>query len=236
MASSVAEWFGLKRPNFILDPKDDCEFYAHRTGVDIPKIIEGLQVNLVTDRPPKRIFWGIYGGGKTHTLFNIAKQLEKLTNIHPVYVECPSVPKKSTFLQLYHDGIMASMGQDFVIQLFKDLIADIRMVQYEELLQKLKEIIEDEELSRASSSLLGARAERILTFWRFISGVSVPARDLADIGQTQALADADPSKLAEVILVIGRLLKRLRSKTLVLIIDEFDRLKDVSDEFGLSTY
>ena len=119
--SGVAEWFGLKRPNFILDPNKDADFYAPRTGVDIPKLIEGIQVNLVTERPPKRFFWGIYGGGKTHTLFHISRQLEKLLDIYPVYVECPSVPKKSTFIHLYHDGIMASMGQDFVLEMFKDL-------------------------------------------------------------------------------------------------------------------
>ncbi len=232
----VSEWFGLKRPNFILDPKSDSEFYAKRTGVDIPSIVEGLEINLVTDRPPKRFFWGLYGGGKTHTLNNISRQLEKLVKVHTVYVECPSVPKKSTFLQLYHDGIMASMGQDFVVKIFTDLIADIGVVKYDVQLQKLKEVIGDEEISRATSSLLGARTERELAFWRFISGVSVPSRDLTDLGQTQDLADVDPSKLTEVILIIGRLLKKLRGETLVLIIDELDRLKSVTDEFGISTY
>ena len=235
MANGVAEWFGLKRPNFILDPKKDAEFYAP-TGVDIPALIEGLQVNLVTERPPKRFFWGIYGGGKTHTLFHISKQLQGLLNICSIYVECPSVPRKSTFLDLYHDGIMASMGQDFVVELFKDLIDSIGTVRFEELLAKLKDILEDEELSRAVASLLGARPDKELVFWRYISGVSVPARDLAELNQTQALADTIPSRLANIVIIIGRIVKRIRGKTLVLIIDELDRLKSVTDEYGASTY
>jgi len=238
MANGVAAWFGLKRPNFILDPKEDADFYAPRTGVDIPKLIEGIQVNLVTERPPKRFFWGIYGGGKTHTLFHISRQLESLMKgaIYPVYVECPSVPRKSTFLHLYHDGIMASMGQDFILEMFRDLIASIGTVRFDELLIKLKEVLEDEELSRAVSSLLGARPDKELTFWRYISGVSVPARDLAELNLTQALVDAIPSRLANIVIIIGKVVKRTKGKTLLLILDELDRLKNVTDEYGISTY
>lgn len=236
MDNNVAQWFGLKRSNFILNPKDDADFYAPRTGIDIPKIEEGIQVNLVTDRPPKRFFWGIYGGGKTHTLFHICWRLQKHLNIDPFYVECPSVPRKSTFLHLYHDGIMASMGQDFVLGIFKDLIASIGTVRYEELFSKLKDILEDEELSRAVANLLGARPEKELTFWRYISGVSVPLRDLAELNLTQALVDAIPSRLANILIIIGKVVKKVRQKILVLILDELDRLSPVIDEYGATTY
>ncbi len=236
MTNGVAEWFGLKRPNFILDPRTDADFFAPRSELDIPKLIEGLQVNLVTQRPPKRFFWGIYGGGKTHTLFHITKQLEKLTPVYPVYVECPSVPKKSTFHHLYHDGIMVSMGQDFIVSLFDRLIDSIGIVRHEPLLQRLREIMGDEELSRAVASLLGAQADRKLSFWRYMSGVGVSSRDLADLGQTQSLADVIPSKLAEIVICIGKTIKRVENKTLVLILDEIDRLQYVTDEYGMSTY
>ena len=236
MSESVASWFGLKRANFILDPRDDSDFYAPRTGVDIPELIEGIQVNLVTERPPKRFFWGIYGGGKTHTLFHISRQLETLLNIIPVYVECPSVPRKSTFLHLYHDGIMASMGQDSVVEMFKELIASIGTVRFDELLAKLKEILGDEELSRAVSSLLGARPDKELTFWRYISGVSVPPRDLSELNLSQALVDTIPSRLANIVIIIGRIIQKTKGKTLVLILDELDRLQSVTDEYGISTY
>ncbi len=236
MSNNIAEWFGLKRPNFILNPRSDAEFYAQRTGIDIPKLIEGLQVNLVTERPPKRFFWGRYGGGKTHTLFHICKKLEKLLDIYPVYVECPTVPKNSTFLHLYHDGIIASMGQDFVVELFKNLIESVGIVRFDELLTKLKEILIDEDLSRAVASLLGARPDKELSFWRYISGVSVPSRDLAELSQTQSLTDTIPSKLAEIIICIGRVIKRVYHKTMILVLDEIDRLQYVTDVYGMSTY
>jgi len=123
-----------------------------------------------------------------------------------------------------------------VLELFDDLISSIGTVRFEELLTRLKEILNDEELSRAVASLLGARTEKRLTFWRYISGVSVPSRDLAELNQTESLADAIPSRLANIVIIIGKVVKRVKNKTLVLIIDELDRLKSVTDEYGISTY
>lgn len=236
MVTEVAKWFGLKRSNFILNPEKDAEFYAPRTLINIPKLIEGLQVNLVTERPPKRLFWGLFGGGKTHTLFHIGKVLEKLLDIEYVYVECPSVPRRSTFLHLYHDGIMASMGQDFIVKLFKNLLKSIGIVGFDETLSELKDILEDEEISRAVASLLGARPDKELSFWRYISGVSVSSGDLKELNQTQSLSDAIPSRLANIVIIIGRVIKMVKKKTLVLVIDEIDRIKSVTDIYGISTY
>ena len=228
----IAEWFGLSRSNFILDPEADADFYAKRTRIDIHSIVESLRIDLVTELAPKRLFWGLYGAGKTHTLFKVTIELEKLISICPVHVECPNLAKKSTFVHLYHDGIMASMGQDFICKLFEDLIEDIGIVKREELLKRLKEVIGDEELSRAVASLLGADSNKKLAFWRYISGVSVPQRDIADLGQTQDLTTAEPAKLAEIIVIIGKALKRIKKQTLVLILDELDRLEYVGAETG----
>ena len=120
--NGIGAKYGLRRANFILDPEHDSEFYAPRNAVNIPEIVEGLRINLATGLPPRRLLWGLYGGGKTHTLFTVTNRLEALTDIHAVYVECPNVSKRSTFLHLYHDGIMASLGQDFVIGVLEQLV------------------------------------------------------------------------------------------------------------------
>jgi len=228
----IAKWFGLNRSNFILNPEVDADFYAYRTRVDISSIVENLRIDLVTELPPKRLFWGRYGGGKTHTLLKVTKELGKLIPIHPVYIECPNLAKNSKFLHLYHDGIMANMEQDFVVKLFEDLIEKIGLVRREELLKKLKEEIGVEELARAVASLLGADPNKKLSFWRYISGVSVPQKDITDLGQTQDLTEAEPAKLAEIIVIIGKVLKTIKKQTLVLIVDELDRLEYVGSETG----
>jgi len=227
----IAKWFGLKRPNFILNPKDDAGFYAPRTRVEIPSLVESLQTDLVTEVPPKRLFWGRYGGGKTHTLFKLSIELGRMIPIHPIYVECPNLSKKATFLHLYH-GIMTSMGQEFVVGLFEELLEDIRLVRREELLKELDKTLNDEELSRAVASLIGADSSKKLSFWRYISGVAVPQRDLGDLGQAQGLTEAQPAKLAQLLIVVGKVLKKVKKQTAVFILDELDRLVWVGEETG----
>jgi hypothetical protein len=237
---TIGEQFFFKntKSSFIINPKEDLAFYAPRTGIDLPKLLEGIQVNLVTDQPPKRFFWGIYGGGKTHTLYHLAWLLENelKLDIIPIYIECPSVPKKSTFLDLYYDGIMASLGQDFIIKLFTELIDSIGTVRYDELLKELKNILEDEDLARAVSGLLGARQDKELIFWRYLSGGNISETSLKDLGISQSLSNTIPSRLANILIIIGKLVKKLRKKMLVLIIDEIDRLQALSDDYGISTY
>jgi len=231
----IAAWFGLRRPNYIINPSTDAEFYAPRSRVNIPQIVENLRINLVTDVPPKRLFWGLYGGGKTHTLYKVAQELEKLLPIRMVYVECPNVNKRSTFLHLYHDGILKSMGQDFVVSLFERLVTEVireRGAGRLGILEGLREIVQDEELSRLILCLVGADADRKLLFWKFISGVEVPKGDLATLGQTQDLTSAQPAKLAEIIIVIGKVVRKIHNQTLLIVLDELDRLQYVGDETG----
>lgn len=236
MNNGISKWFGLGRPNFILNPQTDASFYAPRSHVNVPVIVESLRVNLVTELPPKRLFWGLYGGGKTHTLFKVAKELEALTPIHVVYVECPNVAKKSTFLHLYHDGIMASMGQDWTVDLFvryvDQLVSETKTIRREVLLPRVQQDVSSEELARSIVSLSSGETERKLLFWRYISGVEVAKADLPDLGQTQDLIEAEPSKLADIIVAIGKVVGHVHKRTLVLILDELDRLEYVGDETG----
>lgn len=135
-------------------------------------------------------------------------------------------------MHLYHDGVMASMGQDFIISLLEEFIEQIGIVERDQLLTQLKSDLGSEELARAVASLLGADPGKKLSLWRFISGVDVPRQDLAGLEQTEDLTEAEPAKLAEVILVLGKVLKKVRQQTLVLILDELDRLQYVGDETG----
>jgi hypothetical protein len=233
----ICERYALKRPNFVINQRTDAGFYAPRSRVDIVKIVESLQVNLVTGVPPKRLFWGLYGGGKTHTLFKVANELEKLTPIYVQYVECPNLAKRSTFLHLYHDGIMASIGQEFALDLFMRFVEAIVKeigIRRDALIRRLLEETGSEELSHAIAALGAGEPERKLLFWRYISGVEVAKDDLPSLGQTQDLTEAEPSRLADVIITMGRLVKKIHHKTLVVILDELDRLKYVGEETGSS--
>jgi len=226
--TNIQERFGLRRPNFVLDPIEDADFFAHRTGVSVEEIIEDLQIDLVTGLAPKRLFWGPYGGGKTHTLHKTMKVLQRQTPVHPVYVQCPDVAPRSTFLELYRDGIMRSMGQSFVLELFKKAIDRAGVARREEFVERLKELIGDEDLANLASLMMTPNFKTI-KLWAWISGVPVSRTDLEELNQTQDLTSAEPARLAETVAILGRLLRELTGETLILILDEMDRLRFVGE-------
>ncbi len=225
---SLERAFGLARPNFILDPAVDWECFA-RQDINVTGIVEGLQIDLVTRLAPKRLLWGPYGGGKTHTLYRTLNELGKLTAIHAVRVECPDLSKRSVFNDLYRDGVMPVFGEDTVIGLFEHAIASVQYARRDEYLRRLRDAFGDEPLSKAVAQLINPNFER-LRLWAWLSGIPLNRTELSELGQTQDLATAEPARLSEMIILIGRLMKRVEGKTIVLCLDEMDRLKAVGSD------
>ncbi len=224
----IRERYGLARENFILDPLQDSQCFA-RGDINTHLIAESLDIDLVTGLAPKRLVWGPYGGGKTHTLVRTMSELEKLTSIHHVRIECPDLSKKSRFHDLYREGIMRGLGQDFVVGLIEDAVHSVGAARRDELLKRLKTKFEDEELAKAASRIMDPNFEP-LRLWAWISGVPLSRQELADLGQTQDLTETEAARLAEIVCLLGRLLRELKGKTLVLILDEMERLRSIGPE------
>ena len=124
---------------------------------------------------------------------------------------------------------MRSIGQEFVLNLFEGTLERVGMALREELLRKLREALGDEELSKAVVRLVDPGFNR-LKLWAFFSGVPLNRADLVDLGQTQDLTVAESSRLAEMLILLGKLTKQHLNKTLVLILDEMDRMQWVGQE------
>lgn len=225
---SVPLQYGLRRENFILDPLKDTDCFA-RSDVNTHQIAESLEIDLVTGLAPKRLISGPYGGGKTHTLMRTMKELQQLTPIHPVRIECPDLSKKSRFHDLYREGIMRGLGQDLIIGLLEEAVQSVMPARREELLERLKNKFGDEELAKAAIRLIDPNFEQ-LRLWRWLSGVPMSRQELDDLGQTQDLTETEAARLAELIALFGRLLREVRQSTLVLILDEMERLKSIGAE------
>ena len=224
----IAEKFGLIRDNFILDPIVDFDCFA-REDIAVRDIAEGLDIDLVTGLAPKRLVWGPYGGGKTHMLMKTTNELSKLTDVRPIRIECPDLNRKSRFHDLYREGIMRGLGESFVIGLMEEVVHNIPFKKADELRAELKNWFGDEEVGKATEQLFNPNFEK-LKLWRWISGVSMSRSDLDQLGQTQDLTQAEAARLADIIVMLGKLLKRLRNETLVLILDEMERLKTIGPE------
>jgi|ERR1043165_2868438 hypothetical protein len=224
----IGAQFGLRRDNFILDPISDYQCFA-RDDIDTRGIAEGLDVDVLTGLAPKRLVWGPYGGGKTHTLMRTADELSHLTPIHHVRVECPDLTKRSRFHDLYREGIMRALGQDFVVGLIEDVVRKVGFKRKEDLRAALKDEFVDEELAKAAERLYDPNFDS-LKLWRWLAGVGVSRGELDQLGQTQDLTQAEAARLADILVQLARLLRVLRDTTLVLILDEMERLNAIGAE------
>ncbi len=227
-AQAVADKYGLQRENFILDPLRDFECFA-RVDIDTGIIAQDLDTDLITGLAPKRLFFGPYGGGKTHTLMRAMHELERQTPILNFRVECPDLSRRSRFHDLYREGIMRELGQDFVVGLFGDAVQRVLGARRNEMLGKLTGLLEDEEIAKGAIRLVDPNFDP-LRLWRWISGVALSRADLDDLSQTQDLTQAEAARLADIIRLIGRLLREQEEKRLVLILDEMERLRSIGPE------
>lgn len=226
--ADVGARFGLRRDNFILDPISDYPCFARR-DINTRDIAESLDIDVVTGLAPKRLLWGPYGGGKTHTLMRTVDELAHLASIHVVRIECPDLTKKSRFHDLYREGIMRGLGQHFVLGLMQEVTEQVGFKRPDELREDLKDRFRDEDVAKAAERLYDPNFDR-LRLWRWLSGVPMSRADLDQLGQTQDLTQTEAARLAEMIVMIGRLLRSLRQETLVLILDEMERLRAIGAE------
>jgi hypothetical protein len=225
---TVAARFALKRSNFVLDPEKDYKCFA-RSDIDVNGLTERLRIDLVTDLAPKRLFFGPYGAGKSHTLIFAAKQLEELTPIQIVRMECPNLSRKAKFVDLYREGIMRSLGAQLVLRLFEQLVADAFRKSRDERSAFMRDLLQDEELGRAAAKLIDEEFDRDL-FWRWFSGVSLSKGELETLRVTSDLTSAEPARLAAFLAVIGRLTRAASDTTLLFVFDEMERLHDLDGD------
>jgi Cdc6-like AAA superfamily ATPase len=226
--ATIGSRYGLERDNFILDPIKDYKCFA-RSDINTQEIAEALDIDVVTGLAPKRLVWGPYGAGKTHTLMRTMDELGALTKVHSVRVECPDLAKKSRFHDLYREGIMRSIGQDFVLGLLEAVVHRVGFKKPDALRVELKEWFNDEEMAKAVERLYDPNFDR-LKLWRWLSGVAMGRTDLNMLGQTQDLTETEAARLADMLVMLGRILRRLEESTLVLILDEMERLGSIGAE------
>jgi hypothetical protein len=223
----IGQRYGLSRENFILDPLEDTGCFA-REDIKTQSIAESLEIDLVTGLAPKRLVWGPYGGGKTHTLMRTMRELEQLTPIHYVRIECPDLSKRSRFHDLYREGIMRALGQDFVIGLINEVVGSVP-ARRTEIIDRLKARFKDEEVTKAAVRIVDPTFDP-LRLWAWISGVPLSKSELGDLGQTQDLTQTEAARLADIVCLLGRLLRETQNKTLVLVLDEMERLRHIGLE------
>ncbi len=233
---NLHEWFGLTRDNYILRPREiveDRKFYARRPeSVQIEKQITNLEVDLAGKMSPKKLYWGVIGGGKTHTLYNILEELRVRLDIEVVFVECPVTKKSLNFSELYRK-VLDSMGMDLIVNdllrgVVSNVVQRVGIIEQGKAEKELNKLLGYEDLARASYTILTAGSEfNPLTMWRWLKAEEVSSSE-RDSLRVSADLKTDPEVLADILILIGRFMQERKNKTLVLVFDELDRIHDAS--------
>lgn len=235
-AGGLREWFGLRRDNYFLDPRntpEDRQFFASRpTSLNIQQQITSLELDLEAALAPKKLYWGPYGSGKTHTLYKALYELDQRLPIRVAFVECPVMKKNSTFVELY-SKTLEELGMEFIHELISETLN--RVVQQtgfrspRDVEAKLIETMGDEDLGRATYRTVTQQLDPIV-IWRWITATGVSSRERDDLRVRDDLSTVDPTRLVGIIITIGKLLKTIKNTSLVLVFDELDRTRGLNPD------
>jgi len=224
--ATIREYFGLQRPSFMLDPQNDYECYAGRTD-EKNLLVDRIQAASDVESAPRLVLWGVYGGGKTHTQFYAGKKLLKEYGNDSIYVICPDLARNAAFLDLYKEILMA-MGSSKVKSLLQKYLLKVGDL-------KFKGFFANQDTANVCLKLVLATegGEDFIRAWRWLSGEQVSASESITLGATSALS---PRESARFLIKLGGIYNEIGKKRLVLLIDECEKLVDVTDQYAIGTF
>lgn len=223
---TIREYFGLQRPSFMLDPQTDYECYAGRSD-EKSLLLDRIQAASDIESAPRLVLWGVYGGGKTHTQFYAGKKLLKEYGNDSVYVICPDLARNATFLDLYKE-ILMTMGSDQIKDLLQKFLLKVGDA-------KFKEFFGNPDTANVCLKLVVATkgSEDFIRAWRWLCGEQVTSSEAIGLGATSAITPRDSARF---LIKLGEIYNEIMKKRLVLLIDECEKLIDVTDPYAQGTF
>jgi Cdc6-like AAA superfamily ATPase len=226
------EDYCLDRFDLLLDPELHATIYAGRKDL-ISKLKRRIDRAYKTGTAMHTLLWGLYGGGKTHTLYYLVNYIkESGYEAHVFHLTCPSFVRKSV-VELY-EAIIMSLGQKFVYEIMED-VWDVIQPQFKKMGARTDsdkiEIIEKFVNHRDMASVILAyqkpSIEMPYLVWKWLSGERCSPKEKQSLGViTDNFAPMNANQTLLSIINTYSKIKRLRKekKLLILMIDELEQL------------
>lgn len=229
MTTTLAQSFFLAdgRRNFQINvrtsPKDRQAYFGSRTRSD--QLIADIRRQYQMGMPPKKFVYGLFGAGKTHTLFNFLYHLQEAADpCPPETIRCRYIDgefgKKTTFSYLYGQ-MMNAIGAREVTRLVQHYL---QAHAGPNLRDRLEEFFRDADVATAIHTL-GVGATDV-TLWKWLSGGSLSTAELTGLGLTKNLTSA--GELTGALIALGKLFQA-ENIHYVFLLDELEGLKNVQD-------
>jgi hypothetical protein len=222
-----SKWFCLNdRLNFTIDAQinpDDARFYFGRDDIKT-RLQRQLRRAFIAPGVPKLMVWGPYGSGKTQTLFHLEHYLKTETPIacqgvpHILYLTV-EVSSSSTAKDL-HMQMMETLGKETVASWVRKLYDEVSNLD-----AALQELTDDPNTVLTLKELRGA-GDRTFTAWRWLTGQSLRASELSNLGLTRNLGQVGASDLVNALVAVGNLSAQV-DEALIFLMDEFEQVQNV---------
>lgn len=221
------EWFCLKdRDVFSIDPKvnsEDAKFYFGREGIKA-QLLNQTKRAFLSPGIPKMLIYGIYGSGKTQTLFYLGYMLWhnkpstcKL-NICTVHLDLEMRSRSDS--HDWHIQLMEALGKNRVTKWLEGLSSEGTNFETE-----LKKIFNNEvNMVEVSKGL--TRGDLTFAAWRWFCGQMLTARELESLRVTRNLGDIGVGDMINLLEGLGRLAEKNNEK-LIFLVDEAEQFKNV---------
>jgi len=224
---NFSNWFCLNnRSNFTIDAQinpSDSQYYfgRHDTKLRLQKQVKRA---FIDPGVPKMMIYGPYGSGKTQSLFYLYHFLQNEYQIgdgvkaHLVYI--PVEMQERSKASNLHMQLMQALGKETVSGWVRKLFETSPNLE-----AALNQVTTDTNVVVALRELR-APGEASFSAWRWLTCQGLAARDLSQLGLTADLSTSGSKDMAETLVSIGCLAKKV-NECLIFLIDEMESLRHV---------
>jgi hypothetical protein len=220
--SDFASWFGLcagKEDFYVLTDRD-YQLYFARSALD-DKLRRLIDESNRGNNTIKAVLYGDWGAGKTHTLRHLKHQLES-NNIKPgkvVLIDLPDISTKSKFNDLQFellDGIGFEDARDWVKQ-FNTRHSDAE--------KRIKAFSGSSDITKAILTL-PTYGDSAQVAWSWLRGLNIGGEGRS-VGLPAVISQS--KTFTTILRLFGMLCLDCEQKRLTYMIDEADKLENISD-------
>jgi hypothetical protein len=172
----------------------------------------------------KAVVFGDYGRGKTHMCHNLGFQIARRgLKILPIYIKCSAFTSKEPFNSLFREFI-----QQLTTEKMRDIAeAYVKRSQHGEV-KKLDEIVRSEEIALVmTKGLTAVELDVVRSSMRWLGGD--PKVDMGLVSKSIRPQLSDSRDFGAVMRGISQMLITVEGKVPVYLIDEAERLQDVTN-------
>jgi hypothetical protein len=239
---TLKEYYHLKKDTFSIDPRDDADAYFGGTEL-VTQIKDRIKSDFVQQRQvPKFCIYGQYGAGKTHTLHHIDYVLRTTFAgeypTEPIALDISPIRSKESWIKVHRDLINA-ISLDRMKQAVGVVFADPAAAQdpmsaltANQVLRFGEAAIQASQAQVFRALLYGGRGEALALEW--LKGAALNMDQAQTVGTETNLTE--PSHLVAALLNVAGLLRAGLGKRPVLLIDEAEALRSLSNADSIQEF